>query len=80
MKHKISPTISTDILPLLIMYADKMGIEIDGVDLDIDSLQNTERRFPFIRFVSLWESIIRQSNDPNFGLHYYLRILYPTLY
>lgn len=66
-------TISGDILHVLNKYSINKGIDIykiyKRIELNFEDNINKNLRIPAEQFQLLWEALLKESNDNNFGLH-----------
>jgi AraC-like DNA-binding protein len=68
-----SASASTDLVRVLVKYAERLGIDLDGLwqaaGLDPE-LDPDKARIPIEQFNALWQEITARANDPDIGLHF----------
>ena len=73
-KYQHSYSVSLDVPRILLKYVSSRGIDLSKtypqIELDRDALNDPQGRMPIDKFNVLWEEAARQSNDPDFGLHF----------
>lgn len=71
---KDNPTISADMIRLLLKYASGSGMDdreiLSSAGLDPHVLDNARARIPAQVFDRLWDEVSIRSGDDNFGLHF----------
>ncbi len=71
---KTNPTVSTDLMRLLLRYASEHGINPPAVREMVGAVQRTlatgEGRIRVEQFGDLWDAVVSASGDPDFGLHF----------
>jgi len=70
MSGENNATVSTDLLRLLAKFATVAGIEAGEIIPVTELASDAEARFPFPRFASIANALIRKSEDPCLGLHF----------
>jgi AraC-like DNA-binding protein len=70
MHEKHPATISVDMLRLVARYAAMVEIDEIIIPVEGDILESSDGWVSLDQFATLWESIIQQSTDPYFGLHF----------
>jgi AraC-like DNA-binding protein len=73
-KHQVHYSVSIDVARILSKYASIQGMDVSRLyqqaGMDKNALEYPSGRMPIERFTALWEEIVRQSRDPDFGLHF----------
>jgi AraC-like DNA-binding protein len=67
------PSVSINLLHVMLKYAASLGIDLDEVNrsagIYADLFNDPEARIPAKSFYALWKSVVLSSNDRDFGLH-----------
>lgn len=67
-------TVSHDIFNILINYAKSHNIDTDSLlksmQFNQELLEDRSARIPVIHYQRLWQHVVSESNDENFGLHF----------
>ncbi len=67
----ITPTVSMQVVQILLRYAKEKDIDLEGIPLKVFLADDgTEARLPAEDFNYLWSEVARRSGNPNFGLHF----------
>src|SRR5512138_1073 len=73
-KHRPTYSVSLDVSRILLKYISIQGIDLpktyQQIELDRAALNDPKGRMPIDKFNALWEEVVLQSHDPDFGLHF----------
>lgn len=67
-------TASEDLLLILLNYASQIGFDREEIQeklgIDLDAIIGQESRIPMVVFNKVWRFVLKQSGDPDFGIHF----------
>jgi len=63
------PKVSFTLLKTLLLYAEKIGVDLSVAGQDAGDKPESRARLPAGQFYTLWSAVENQAGDPDFGLH-----------